>query len=64
MSMAAVQPREGRRSLDPDQHPPDPRMEAFADWLQSLDRRDWRAGVESQRRLRRMGISICTTQAG
>jgi hypothetical protein len=40
---------------------PDPRAEAFSEWLASLDRRDWKAGLLATRKLRGMGLSVCLT---
>jgi hypothetical protein len=38
--------------------PPDERLEAFADLLESVDRSDWRAGQAATKRLRAMGFSV------
>ena len=37
----------------------DERLETFRAWLDSIDRLDWRAGLEATRKLRSLGISVC-----
>jgi hypothetical protein len=37
----------------------DPRLESFIDFLDALDRADWRKGQLATRRLRSLGISVC-----
>jgi hypothetical protein len=39
--------------------PPDPRLEAFAELVASVDRRDWKAGQIATKRLRSLGYSVC-----
>jgi hypothetical protein len=50
----AVPPNDTRPQLDP-------RIEAFTEFLRSVDRADWRGGQLSTRRLRSLGISVCLT---
>lgn len=38
---------------------PDPRAQAFAEFLESVNRRDWRAGQLATRRLRALGLAVC-----
>jgi len=40
----------------------DPRVEAFAELLRSVDARDWRAGQAATRQLRALGYSVCLTR--
>ncbi len=48
-------------AVPPDHAPslPDPRAQAFAEFLESVDHRDWRAGQLATRRLRALGLAVC-----
>ena len=37
----------------------DPRLEAFASWLLSLEACDWRGGLQATRELRALGVFVC-----
>ncbi len=39
--------------------PPDPRLNAFADFVAATDTGDWRTGQLATRKLRALGISVC-----
>jgi hypothetical protein len=39
--------------------PPDPRIEAFADLVDAVDRGSWPDGQLATRRLRQLGFSVC-----
>jgi hypothetical protein len=41
--------------------PTDARLVAFAEWIASIDGRDWKAGLAATRKLRQMGLSVCLT---
>lgn len=47
-----------RKGIRPDPvEEADPRLAAFTEWLASLDRCDWKAGLLATRKLRSMGLS-------
>jgi hypothetical protein len=56
-------PDAGNAARSPDTTPPDPRFEAFRDFLASVDRKDWRLGQTATRRLRELGLSVCLIKA-